>query len=282
MNNLSMVLAVGAVAAVCGAATADTTASYGTAGTAYTQNFNSLASSGAWSNNASTPSVVGWNVYRGGSSANSTRDATQTAVTAWSANTGTSTTGTFYAFASTGSSDRAIGGLSSNTTGDYAITFAVQNTTGHTLTGFTFDWVMEQWRDGGNATPVAQSVVVDYKVSSQATPSSLGEGLNYLTDASYVTGFTSLVTAASPVFANASSGAALDGNASANRVALSNTVSGLNWASGSILVIRFWDNNHPGNDHALAIDDVSFTAIPAPGAVALLGVAGLVSGRRRR
>ncbi len=282
MKNLNTVLAVGAVAAVCGAASADTTTSYGTAGVAYTQNFNSLASSGAWSNNVSTPSVVGWNVYRGGTSANSTRDATQTAVTAWSANTGSTSTGAFYAFASTSSSDRAIGGLSSNTTGDYAITFAVKNTTGHTLTGFSFDWVMEQWRDGGSATPVAQSIVVDYKVSTQATSSSLSEGVNYLTDAAYVTGFTSLVTATSPIFTNTGSGAALDGNASANRVALSNTVSGLNWANNAILVIRFWDNNHSGNDHALAIDDVSFTAIPAPGAVALLGVAGLIGTRRRR
>lgn len=282
MKSISTILAVGTVAAACGAASADTTVLYGASGGAYTQNFDGLASSGAWSNNVSTPSVVGWNVYRGGTSANTLRDPTQTAVTAWSGNTGSSNSGTFYAFASTGSTDRAIGGLNSNTTGDYSITFAVKNTTGGTLTEFTFAWVMEQWRDGGSATPVAQSVDVDYKISTQATTSSLSEGLSYLTDAAYVTGFTSLVSATSPIFTNTGTGAALDGNAAANRVAYSNTVTGLNWANNAILVIRFWDNNHSGNDHALAIDDVTFSAIPSPGAIALLGAAGLVSTRRRK
>lgn len=282
LKNFNTILAVGAVAAVCGAASADTVISYGTSGFAYTQNFDSLAASGAWSNNVSTPSVTGWNVYRGGTSSNTTRDATQTAVTAWSANTGSTATGAFYAFASTGSTDRAIGGLSSNTTGDYSITFAVRNTTGSALTEFTFAWVLEQWRDGGSATPVAQSIVVDYKISTQATTSSLGEGLNYLTDAAYVTGFTSLVTASSPIFTNTTSGAAIDGNATASRVAFSNTVTGLSWGNDATLVVRFWDNNHPGNDHALAIDDVSFSAVPSPGALALLGIAGLVNSRRRK
>jgi hypothetical protein len=282
MKNINTILAVGAVTAVCGAASADTVVAYGTSGLAYSQDFNALAASGAWSNNSATPSVAGWNVYRGGTSANSTRDATQTGVTAWSANTGATSTGAFYAFASTSSSDRAIGGLSSNTTGDYAITFAVRNTTGSALTEFTFAWVLEQWRDGGSATPAAQSIAVDYKISTQATTSSLSEGLNYLTDAAYVTGFTSLVTASSPVFANTSSGAALDGNAGANRSVFSNTVTGLNWANNAILVIRFWDNNHSGNDHALAIDDVSFSAVPSPGALALLAAAGMVTSRRRK
>lgn len=282
MNKISLISCTMALGAVACAASADTAFSYGAANSSYSQDFNGLSSSGSWSNNVSTPTLTGWNVYRGGTSANSTRDTTSTAVTAWSSNTGSSNTGAFYAFASTSSSDRAIGGLSSNTTGDYSITLALKNTAGYTLTGFTFAWALEQWRDGGNNPAVAQSVLVDYKVSTQATASSLSEGLNYLTDAAYVTGFTALVTGTSPVFSNTGSGAALDGNASANRVAYSNTVTGLNWTANSILVIRFWDNNHTGNDHAFGIDDVTFTAVPAPGAAALVGLAGLVTTRRRR
>jgi hypothetical protein len=282
MTKISMLMMAGAGAVIAATASADTTFNYATSGSTYTQNFDSLAASGAWSNNVTVPSLVGWNVYRGGTSANTTRDATQTGVTAWSANTGSSTTGAFYAFASTGSSDRAIGGLSSNTTGDYAITLAFKNTTGGTLTGFTLNWALEQWRDGGSATPAAQSVFVDYKISTLATSSSLGEGLNYLTDAAYVTGFTALTTATSPIFANTGGGAALDGNAAANRVAVTDSVSGLSWANDTILVVRFWDNNHTGNDHAFGIDDVTFTAVPAPGAAALLGLAGLRGSRRRR
>lgn len=282
MKSINTILAIGALAAISAAAEADTTFSYSTSGQTYSQSFDGLASSGAWSNSASVPTLAGWNVYRGGSSANTTRDSTQSPVTAWSGNTGSTNSGSFYAYASSSSSDRAIGGLSSNSTGDYSITFAVQNNSGGTLTDFTFSWVMEQWRDGGAAPPAAQSIFVDYKISSQATPSSLSEGLSYLTDAAYVTGFTALVTATSPIFTNTGGGAALDGNATANRVAYTSTVSNLNWANGSILVIRFWDNNHIGNDHALAIDDVTFTAVPSPGAIALLLAAGMVSTRRRK
>ena len=283
MNKTIFISSMMALGVMTTLASADTTFLYGTSGSTYSQDFNGLAASGSWSNNSSTATLTGWNVYRGGGSANTTRDSTQTAVTAWSANTGSSTTGSFYAFASTGSTDRAIGGLSSNTTGDYSIVLALKNTTGSTLTGFTFNWVMEQWRDGGAATPAAQSMFVDYKISTQATTSSLSEGLNYLTDAAYVTGFSSLVTATSPIFTNTSSGGAtLDGNLAANRVAYSNAVNNLNWANNAILVIRFWDNNHSGNDHAFAIDDVTFTAVPAPGAAALIGLAGLATSRRRR
>lgn len=282
MHKAALIASVTAFGSLATLASADTTFLYATSGSTYSQDFNGLAASGSWSNNSSTATLTGWNVYRGGTSANTTRDSTQAAVTAWSANTGSSTTGAFYAFASTGSSDRAIGGLSSNSTGDYSIVLALKNTTGSTLTGFTFNWVMEQWRDGGNNPAVSQSMIVDYKISTQATTSSLSEGLNYLTDAAYVTGFSSLVTATSPIFTNTSGGAALDGNLAANRVAYSNAVNNLTWANNAILVIRFWDNNHSGNDHAFAIDDVTFTAVPAPGAAALIGVAGLITTRRRK
>jgi hypothetical protein len=121
--------------------------------------------------------------------------------------------------------------------------------------------------------------VVDYKVTNVTSTNSLSEGISFLTDAAYVAGFTTLRTVASPTF-TATAGA-LDGNAAANRVSLTDTVSGISWANNTVLVIRFWDDNHAGNDHGFGIDDVTFTAIPTPGAVALLGL-GLFTARRRR
>lgn len=281
MKNIMTILAVCSASAACASACADTVLAYATSGFTYSQDFNSLAGTGsgvAWSNNSATPTVVGWNAYHGSASAGSTRSATQTSTSAYATGSGSSTTGGLFSFGSS-SSDRALGTMGSNSY-EAAITFAVKNTTGSTLTEFTFAWVMEQWRDAGNATPVSQSLVVDYKVTNVTSTSSLSEGLSYLTDAAYVTGFTALRSVSTPIFT--STAGPLDGNAAANRVSVTDTVSGLNWANNTVLVIRFWDNNDSGNDAALAIDDVSFTAVPSPGAIALLGVAGMIGSRRRK
>jgi MYXO-CTERM domain-containing protein len=242
---------------VVSAASADTVVGYSSAGSAYTQLFNGLPNTGTsatWSNSSGFPTVQGWNAYqRGAAGIANIRDTTGTGVSALQIGAGA---------------------------GDTAVTFAIQNTTGATLTSFTFSWILEQWRDGGNATPVAQNLVVDYKVTNVTSTNSLSEGISFLTDAAYVTGFTTLRTVASPTFTAVAG--ALDGNAAANRVSLTDTVSGINWANNTVLVIRFWDDNHSGNDHGFGIDDVSFTAVPTPGAIALLGLGLFTAHRRRR
>ena len=58
---------------------------------------------------------------------------------------------------------------------------------------------------------------------------------------------------------------ALDGNATANRVAVSNTITGLNIASGAEFWIRWNDFNATGADDGLGIDDFSITANPSGG-----------------
>jgi MYXO-CTERM domain-containing protein len=268
---------------VVSAASADTVVGYSSAGSAYTQLFNGLPNTGTsatWSNSSGFPTVQGWNAYqRGATGTANIRDTTGTGVSALQIGAGAGNTGGLYSFGSAGSTDRALGTLNGSN-GDTAVTFAIQNTTGATLTSFTFSWILEQWRDGGNATPVAQNLVVDYKVTNVTSTNSLSEGISFLTDAAYVTGFTTLRTVASPTFTAVAG--ALDGNAAANRVSLTDTVSGINWANNTVLVIRFWDDNHSGNDHGFGIDDVSFTAVPTPGAIALLGLGLFTAHRRRR
>jgi len=63
-------------------------------------------------------------------------------------------------------------------------------------------------------------------------------------------------------------------------------VTGINWAPGTSLWLRWRDPNDPGSDHGMAIDNFSFSAVPEPTTFALVGLgmgaAGLVSRRLRR
>jgi hypothetical protein len=81
--------------------------------------------------------------------------------------------------------------------------------------------------------------------------------------------------------------ASLDGHAAANRhVFAPVTITGLNWAPGTDLWVRWSDPQVAGADHGLAIDDFSFSAtgVPEPASLGLLAAAGapLLAGRRRR
>ncbi len=73
-----------------------------TPGTAYTQNFNSLASN---TNTTDGLMIPGWGFLETGTNANTT----------YSIGTGSGTTGDTYSFGSAGSTDRALGGLRSGT-----------------------------------------------------------------------------------------------------------------------------------------------------------------------
>ena len=67
---------------------------------------------------------------------------------------------------------------------------------------------------------------------------------------------------------------------------LSATVTSLGWAAGDTLWVRWTERNDIGNDHGLAIDDLSFSvrAVPEPGALSLmlagLAAVGFVARRR--
>lgn len=241
---------------------------YNTPGDVYSQNFDSLAATGtnAWANNST---LTGWHLFR------QDTNTTFAAITAYTANNGASNAGSFYSYGSTDAEDRALGGLGSSGTyfgspanGAVAgwIALSVINNTGASLTEFTISFNGEQWRNGGNTT--AHTMVLEY-----------GFGASFGAVASWTApggtfNWTSPLASATA--------AAVDGNAAGRVNGRGGTVEDLAWAHGDTLWVRWIERNEAGNDHGLAIDDVSFSAIPTPGAIALLGMGGLMISRRRR
>lgn len=249
------------VAALAGSAFAQ---AVGYTGGTYSQDFDTLANTG-------TPAFVndstldGWNLFRG-----------PAAATQYTPGTGSSNSGSFYSFGAAGSTERALGSISSGTSGTQTYTLVLQNLTGNTLTSFSLNYDGEQWRDGGQGTfaPTLHSLTFDTLVTATVSDAIL-----------LGAGFTAVpaLNFQGPISANTTTnGNALNGNVAPNRVANINGSVNVNWTPGSFLVLRWTDLNEAGNDHALALDNLSFSAVPTPGAVALAGVAGLVGIRRRR
>lgn len=263
---------------------------YNTPGSTYTQNFDSLpntptdvslgASPLGWTNdNASPPvgnfSIVGFHLFHPTNQAEGGANGKQRMrIGAGSANTGA-----FMSYGSSGSTDRALGALSSNTlspaNGESYYGARITNNTGVTLVEFTLSYTGEQWRDGGTTTTgsVAQTTSFDYSLNATSIEDALATYTN-----------ETALDFVSPVF-GATAGAAKDGNLAANRTVKGPvTVTGLNWLPGTDLWLRWTDINDAGNDHGLAIDDLSFSAegIPEPGTFALAALAGLVSLAVRR
>ncbi len=220
----------------------------------YTQDFDTLATSGtanAWANDAT---LAGWSLFNG----------TGAAMSAYAADNGGSNAGAFKSFGTSGSSERALGGVGSGgsvfgspASGAIAgwIAVAFDNATGGALSGFTLGFDGEQWRNGGNTS--AQTMVLEFGLGA-----SFGSVAQWLTpEAGFA--WTSPVTG--------SSSAAVDGNA-AGRVASVGGSVALDWAAGQTLWLRWTELNDPGNDHGLAIDNLSFsvTAVPEPGTYAML------------
>jgi hypothetical protein len=197
------------------------------------------------------------------------------------AGTGSQNTGAFWSFGATGSTERAIGDVGSTTiaqnpgTGtDQNIYWGLRltNTTGQLLDEFTISFIGEQWRNGGNAA--VDTIYFDY--STNAT--SIQDTAATFTDVPSLDFASPVATATA---------ASVNGNDPANRGVRTATVSGVNWAPGTDLWLRWDDLQIAGNDHGLAIDDVTFSAIstgvPEPTAMSVLfGAAALMGLRRRR
>jgi len=226
-------------------------------GGTYSQNFDTLATSGsanAWANDTT---VSGWHLFNKDSAA----------ITTYSAANGSDNAGSFYSFGTTASSERALGGIGaggsyfgSPASGAIAgwIAVAFQNTSPHALTSFTLTFNGEQWRNSGAS---AQTMVFEYGfgstfsgVSTWNTP-----GGNF--------DWNSPVTGGS---ANE-----VDGNAAGLVSGRGGTINS-SWAQNDTLWLRWVERNDSGNDHGLAIDDLSFIAVPEAAHYALFCSLGLL------
>ena len=205
--------------------------------TPYTQNFDTLASTG-------TSSVLpaGWELVESGTNANTT----------YTAGTGSSNTGDTYSFGAAASAERALGGLQSGNLIPLVGGF-FSNDTGSTITSLEISYTGEQWRLGA----LGRVDRIDFQYSLNATSLSAGTWID-----------ADALDFVAPTTAGAVG--PLDGQAAANRAAISGIITGISIPPGARFRIRWVDFNAAGADDGLAVDD--FTLIPHGGGEATLSV----------
>jgi uncharacterized repeat protein (TIGR01451 family) len=208
------------------------------AGAPYTQDFNTLANTGT-----SSTVPTGWDFSESGTNAN----------TLYNTGTGSSNAGDTYSFGASGSTERAFGCLQSGTLIP-TIGASFTNDTGSAITSLAISYTGEQWRLG----TAGRADRLDFQYSTNATSLTTGTW----TDVDSLD-FTSPVQAGTL--------GALDGNAGANRTAISATINGLNIPNGATFWIRWTDFNASGADDGLAVDD--FTLTPDASASPVLTIA---------
>ena len=111
-----------------------------TLGTPYTQNFDTLATSGtanAWTDNSTLP---GW--Y-------SQFSAVATNPTTYRADAGGSNTGAIYSWGTGTATERALGSVASGTPANIFNAVRLVNNTGSPITSLLISFNGGQWRDGG-------------------------------------------------------------------------------------------------------------------------------------
>jgi len=268
---------------LAGAMSAQAVVSYSTTGSIHAENFDSLAASGTnltWTNDATLP---GWFAYRSGvgGTAGARDAATWLAMTQYSADDGAGGSG-FWSYGGSDArpsvnpnSDRALGSVPAGSPwGDFVQALVLRNDTGETLTRFTLSYAGEQWRGGAGGGTRWQDF--DFRVSSTFDADADLPG-NVI--AGYeLTG----VDTANPFldFSGGGGSAVHDGNTAARRQLKTGTVYNLGWGPGDYLVLRWWHDNASGSDHGLAVDDLTFSAVPEPASLALLSAAALLMRRR--
>ena len=230
-------------------------------GGAYTQNFDGLPT------NVTNPSqvvpgkgphefsvvsgasgLVGWQFANPSGSSSNTEFRSHNGSLSGSAGRGV------ISFGDNGSSERALGALAtSNQISSFGL--VLTNDTGLTLDSFTLSYTGEQWRRGNVANP--NTLFFSYAVGGTSIGSGTFTGIAALN-------FVAPNTQVSPT------DVALDGNNAANQTFLSGGVAtGLGWAPGDTLVLRWLAQDLSGQDDGLGIDNLTFSAAAIPEASTL-------------
>ena len=257
MKNFNSILAVGAVAAVCGAANAALVP-------LYSQNFDGMTPTFDTFTNSTSALPTGWK-FEGGTSpsfgsVNATSAVTQNAGTSGTSRVLTSSvSGGAYLFvngALASGTDKGIGFI---TTGSYSsprsIMFQYTNNTGYDISSFTASWDYEKYRSG--ARPI------DWTFFSST------DGTNW-----------SAVTAGNKSYSGDTNNSTVfnpPSTDSKSDIAIATSV-----ANGASLYLRWTYTGTTGSTNGQALGIDNFSLVPAPGAAALIGLAGLVTSRRRK
>lgn len=184
-------------------------------------------------------------------------------------NNGTNTTSGVYAFQITAGSDFALGALPSSgnfNPGSFYIN--IENQTGNPLTGFDLDYDVFVWDRAARSS----SLNFSYAVANVATTPGAGTDPSTL---SYTT--VPAANFASP------EGTPTDAFTLTGRMV---SVTGLDVLAGQSVVLR-WTSQDAGTTtgparDGIGLDNISFTAVPEPASLALLGIGTLTLLPRRR
>jgi trimeric autotransporter adhesin len=204
-------------------------------GGGYSQDFDTLRSDAVYTYYTNLP--VGWSV-----NAISNSYAWTTVTNGYSNNYGV------YCFSlESGAADKSIG-MVRGSTGPAYVGARFRNASGVMLTAFTLSYFAEQWRKGAVSS------------NDQTIPFSYSLDATNLTSGTFVS-----VPALDMHSIHDGDGvaAAMNGNAASNRQFIASTVSGISWLPNQDLWIRWSGVAYSfSTAHALAIDDLSFRAVP--------------------
>ena len=149
-------------------------------------------------------------------------------------------------FGANGSSQRALGALSTSAQVS-SFGLVLTNNTSTTFTGFNLSFSGQHWRRGDVTTPdqLAFSFGVANDIAGTLIPSS-----RFVFSGNQTSGYSSI----------GGTQVAVDGSDASHKLPVNNLVSGIKWAPGQNLVLRWNAQDITGQDDGLAIDNLSFAA----------------------
>jgi hypothetical protein len=201
-----------------------------TTGPSYSENFDGMGPSG-------TSYLTGWTGIR--YAGTGTIGAVLNPVPDY----GSLNSGAVYNAGPSGGSDRSLGMLASGSTVP-RIGAQFINNTGVTITTINMAGLIKQWRSGSSSSV---NEIDTFAISFDATSLTTGTWTN-------VSGMN-----LTEILTGSTSAGAVDGTAAANQASISTSLTGLTWANGSTMWIRWSDKDDAGSDAELAIDNLSMS-----------------------